>query len=103
MPALSPAAKYLRTKCGLPPVGPTVVDDLDDPAARLLTPSEAAAAAHVPESTLRSWVHRRQLTPTPEGLYRESDVLRAERATRRPARTRRLITEAASQFHDLTT
>lgn len=77
------------------------VDDLDDPAARLLTTAEAAEAAHVDEMDIRNWARpsRRLLTPADHDadgrpLYRELDVLRAEAKTRRAARVNRLAEEA---------
>ena len=101
--ALSPAAKYLRTKCGLPPVTAMPVDDPDDPGARLLTTAEAAEAAHVTEGTIRDWARARNPLITPAArdgdgrpLYRELDVLRAEARTRRKARETHLATEAAT-------
>jgi len=79
-----------------------LTDDLDDPAARLLTTAEAAEAAHVSEQDIRNWARpsRGLLTPADhdaEGrpLYRELDVLRAEQHTRRAARETRLADEAA--------
>lgn len=96
---LDPAHKYLRTKCGLPPIRTAVVDDPDDPAQVLLTQEQCAEAAHVPASTVRSWIHRHLLTPveTPDGpRFRESEVLAVEAATRRGPRMQRLIGEAAA-------
>lgn len=106
MPAarLTAAHKYLRLKCGLPAVPPAdamTVDDLDDPAARLLTTAEAAEAAHVEEMDIRNWARpsRGLLAPADHDkdghpLYRELDVLRAEARTRRAARENRLAAEA---------
>lgn len=86
--------KTLRRACGLPaiaPGGPQVIPDPEDPATRLLTTAEAAAAAHVDEATVRDWARRGLITPR----YFELDVLQAEARTRRAARERRLADEAA--------
>jgi hypothetical protein len=107
MPAvrLTPAQKYLRTRCGLPAIPPAatmLIDDLDDPAARLLTTAESAEVARVTEQDIRNWARpaRGLLTPADHDtdgrpLYRELDVLRAEQQTRRAAREVRLADEAA--------
>jgi hypothetical protein len=86
-----------------------MVDDIDDPSARLLTTAEAATAAHVDEQDIRNWARpsRALLTPAdhdPEGrpLYREIDVLEAERHTRRAARRSRLADEASHALAGLT-
>lgn len=72
--------------------------DPDDPAARLLTAAEAANAAHVDEARIRDWDRRGLITPAGHAdgrpVYRELDVLRAEAATRRTARTLALAREA---------
>ena len=109
MPAvLDPAHKYLRTQCGLPPVGlaMTPEQDPDDPADRLLTTEEAASAAHVDPGTIRTWEHRGRITAvdTPLGKrYVELDVLRAEADTRRGPRERRLAEEAMAGLADAAT
>jgi hypothetical protein len=77
-----------------------------DPASSLLTEREAAAVAHVPVETLRTWVKRRKLRPvqTPDGRrFVELDVLDVERALaagdgRRDAR---LIAESIALLPDL--
>lgn len=95
-----PAQKYLRTLCGLPQKPPTMQasSDPDDPAGRLLTTSESAEVAHVPEATVRDWARRKLLLPSDvrdgHPLYRELDVLRVEQRTRRAAREQRLAAEA---------
>lgn len=107
MPAarLTAAQKYLRIKCGLPALPPAdamTVDDIDDPAVRLLTTAESAEAAHVPPSTIRDWARARHPLITAAGrdadgnpLYLELEVLEAERRTRRRPRETRLAAEAA--------
>jgi hypothetical protein len=64
--------------------------DPDDPAQKLLTTSQAAAAAHVSESTIRTWADRGKLTPVPisgpSPHYWEIDVLAVEASTRRRRR-----------------
>jgi hypothetical protein len=98
MAALTPEESYLRKLTGLPPRPAPMIPDLDDPAQRELTTAEAARAAHVPEATIRDWA-RRELIVAVEGSspprYPELAVLRAEAATRRAARARRLAEEAA--------
>lgn len=71
--------------------------DPDDPRHVLLTVEEAAAAAHVTPSTIRTWANRGLITPAAHNpvRYLEYDVLVAERDTRRPTRLRRLLEEAA--------
>lgn len=95
---LTPEESYLRKLTGLPPRPPRVIHDPDDPAVRTLTTSEAAAAAHVPDATIRDWARRRLILPVqpgdPHPRYRELDVLRVEAATRRAPRARQLLDEA---------
>lgn len=101
---LTAAQKYLRIKCGLPAVPPgdaMTADDIDDPAARLLTTAESAQAAHVTEQDIRNWARpsRGLLTPADHDrdgrpLYRELDVLRTEQRTRRAARENQLAAQA---------
>lgn len=94
-------AKYLRRQCGLSHEAP-MIPDPDDPAGRELTTKQAAAAAHVPESTIRSWKNRKQLAPVNDDpdhpLYLELDVLGVEAATCQKPRERRLISQAAAEF-----
>lgn len=73
----------------------------DDAESTLLDADQAAAAAHIPIGTFWRWVHEGRLSPvegaeTGDGrqLYRESEVLDVERATRRAPRLRRLVEEA---------
>lgn len=58
-----------------------------DPRLRLLTARQAAALIGVEPATIRRWVARGYLTPWPmpgrAHLFREIDVLVAERDTRR--------------------
>lgn len=72
--------------------------DPDDPSERLLTTAEAARAAHVDEARIRDWDRRGLITPAGHAdgrpVYRELDVLQAEAATRRAARTIALAREA---------
>lgn len=115
MPAarLSAAQKYLRIKCGLPPTPPADAmtgDDIDDPAARLLTTAESAQVAHVTEQDIRNWARpsRGLLAPADHDrdgkpLYRELDVLRAEQRTRRAARENQLAAEARANLVGTTT
>jgi DNA-binding transcriptional MerR regulator len=54
----------------------------------LLTTSQAALAADVPASTIRTWAQRGLITPakrtrTGRPLYREADILDTETRTRR--------------------
>lgn len=70
-----------------------------DPTARLLTTGEAALAAHVSESTIRTWADRELITAAAEGpLYREIDVLVAERQTRRAPRWRQLARDGLASI-----
>lgn len=99
MAALTPEESYLRKLTGLPPRPAPMIPDPDDPAARELTVSQAAAAAHVGEETIRDWARRKLIRAVNVGeqhpRYLELDVLRVEAATRRAARARRLAQEAA--------
>lgn len=86
------------------------VDDIDDPAARLLTTAESAQAAHVTEQDIRNWARpsRGLLTPADHDkdgrpLYRELDVLRAEQRTRRAARETQLAAQAHAGLVGTTT
>ena len=64
----------------------------DDPRARLLTGTEAAARIGVAPGTIRSWHHLGRLTPVARQgrtlLYLESDILTADRETRGHGRHR---------------
>jgi hypothetical protein len=99
MAALTPEESYLRKLVGLPPRPAPMIPDPADPEHRELTTAEAAAAAHVSESTIRDWARRELIRPVNVGdqhpRYLEIDVLRVEAATRRAARARRLAEEAA--------
>jgi hypothetical protein len=78
-----------------------MIPDPDDPAVRELTTAEAAAAAHVPEATIRDWARASRglihnvAAPGEPPRYLELEVLQAEAKTRRAARARRLAKEAA--------
>lgn len=99
MYTLTPQEKYLRTKCGLPPVRAVTTPDPDDPGRRQLTTAQAAAAAHVDDAVIRQWAARKRILPVggteAHPLYLELDVLRVEAQTRRAPRARRLAEEAA--------
>lgn len=76
----------------------------DDPRITLLTAKEAAAAAHVPDGTVRTWIRRKLLLQirTDEGLrYVEDQVLDVEAATRDSRRAARLAAEALEQLAEL--
>jgi DNA-binding transcriptional MerR regulator len=72
----------------------------DDPHQVLLTIEQAAAAAHVDPGLIRQWASRRLLIPAAQDpvRYRESDVLRVERDTRRRARARQLADAARAEL-----
>lgn len=95
--------KYLRRQRGLP-AKPPMRPDPDDPAARELTTAQAAAAAHVPEATIRDWARasrpliRSVAGPGELPRYLELDVLRAEAHTRRARRRTQLLDEAAADL-----
>jgi hypothetical protein len=76
----------------------------DDPSTTYLTAVQAAAAAHVPAGTIRTWVRRQLLAPVPgvrPQAFRELDVLDAELRTRDRRRGERLRAEALGQLADL--
>jgi len=106
VPHCSRAGCAIRRSPGLRPGLARRAAMTPDPATNLLTAREAAAAAHVPTATCRSWVHRRLLVPiqTPDGpRYRELDVLDVEAATaladgRRDAR---LLAESVALLPEL--
>jgi len=73
----------------------------DDPAATLLTTEQAAAAARVTPRDIQNWAGRGLLRPLGRdgrgrNLFRELDVLYAERSTRRAPRLRALLEQAAA-------
>ena len=106
--ALTPQEWYLRKACGLPG-RPSVTPDIDDPAVRELTTAQAAAAAHVPEATIRDWARasrpliRSVAGPGEPPRYLELDVLRAEAHTRRARRRAQLLDEAAADLDQAST
>ncbi len=72
----------------------------DDPHQVLLTVEQAAVAAHVDPALIRQWASRRLLVAVEQDpvRYRESDVLRVERDTRRGRRARQLAEEARAEL-----
>lgn len=81
------------------------MNDPDDPANRLLTTAEAAAAAHVHHTRIRAWAHRGLIQPAARDndgrpLYRELDILTTEANTRRTLRAHDLAREAAATLPD---
>lgn len=83
-------------------LGPDLTADPDDPANQLWATREAAAAAHVDPKTLQKWVDRGLLTPAGQvdgqNVFRGSDVLAAEKRTRRRARLVALLAESRALF-----
>lgn len=85
-----------------PPGLDPAAQDPDDPAHQLWTTQEAAHAAHVDPRTLQKWVERGLLAPVGQvygqHVFRGSEVLAAEKRTRRRGRLAALLAESRALF-----